>query len=230
MAQRKDEHLYRDASLPVEERVDDLLERMTLEEKAGQLFHDMIMVGPDGNLSEASASFSIDSTEELVGEKHMTHFNLLGPVKDIRVTAEWHNRLQKRALETRLGIPISLSTDPRNHFTDNVGTSFRAGALSQWPETLGLAALRSANLVERFADIARQEYLALGLRVALHPQIDLATEYRWARINATFGEDADLSSELVAAYIRGFQQKDFGSKSVSTMTKHFPGGGPQKDG
>ena len=221
---------YRDSTLPIDERVDDLLKRMTLEEKAGQMFHDMILMGPEGSLSQASADFGIAGTEDLVGGKHMTHFNLLGPVKDARLTAEWYNRLQNRALETRLGIPITLSTDPRNHFTDNVGTSSRAGVLSQWPETLGLAALRSPELVQHFADIARQEYLALGLRVALHPQVDLATEYRWARINATFGEDADLSSELVSAYIRGFQGKELGTRSVSTMTKHFPGGGPQKDG
>jgi beta-glucosidase len=70
---------------------------------------------------------------------------------------------------------------------------------------LGFAALRSADLVERFADIARQEYLALGFRVALHPQVDLATQPRWARIKTTFGEDADLTSELGVAYVRGLQ-------------------------
>ena len=59
---------------------------------------------------------------------------------------------------------------------------------SQWPETLGLAAIGSAALVESFADIARQEYLAVGLRLALHPQIDLATEPRWSRISGGFGE------------------------------------------
>ena len=210
---------YKDACLPIDERVEDLLGRMTLKEKAGQVFHDMIMMGPDGELSKASADFGIAGTEELVGDRCMTHFNLLGPVQNVLMTAEWYNRLQKYALGTRLGIPITLSTDPRNHFTDNIGTSFRAGVLSQWPETLGLAALRSPELVERFADVARQEYLALGLRVALHPQVDLATEPRWARINATFGEDADLSSELVGAYIRGFQGQKLGKHSVSTMTK-----------
>lgn len=71
---------------------------------------------------------------------------------------------------------------------------------------------------------------SVGLRAALHPQIDLSTEPRWSRINATFGEDAALTSELVAAYIRGFQGDTFGADSVSTMTKHFPGGGPQLDG
>jgi beta-glucosidase len=84
--------------------------------------------------------------------------------------------------------------------------------------------------VQRYADVARQEYLAAGIRVALHPQIDLATEPRWARIGMTFGEDADLTSRLVTAYIRGFQGTQLGPASVATMTKHFPGGGPQQDG
>jgi len=103
-------------------------------------------------------------------------------------------------------------------------------AVSQWPEPLGLAALRSVELVQRFADIARQEYLALGFRLALHPQVDLAREPRWSRIGATFGEDATLTSELAVAYVRGFQGTEVGPTSVSTMTKHFPGGGPQLDG
>src|SRR5271170_1129536 len=222
--------LYRDASRPIGERVEDLLAQMTLAEKAGQLFHNMIVMGPQGTLSEGHPAFGIESTDQLVGDKLMTHFNLIGPILDVRVVAEWHNRLQRRAQETRLGIPVTLSTDPRSHFTDNVGTGFLAGSFSQWPETLGFAAIRSAELVERFADIVRQEYTAIGLRVALHPQIDLATEPRWARIGATFGEDADLTSELVAAYIRGFQGEKLGATSVSTITKHFPGGGPQKDG
>ena len=77
---------------------------------------------------------------------------------------------------------------------------------SQWPDPLGLGATRDAELVERFGDIARQEYLAVGIRTALHPMADLATEPRWARMSGTFGEDAELSSRLTAAYIRGFQK------------------------
>ena len=221
---------YWDNKLPIDQRVDDLISRMTLEEKAGQLFHDMIITGPDGGLAGPMPAFGLDSTEASLTNKQMTHFNLLGPVTDAKLVAEWHNTLQRFAQKGRLGIPITLSTDPRNHFSENVGASFRAGLLSQWPETLGFAALGSPELVERFADIARQEYVAIGLRVALHPQIDLATEPRWARINATFGEDADLSGDLGAAYIRGFQGSKLGPQSVATMTKHFPGGGPQQDG
>ena len=81
-----------------------------------------------------------------------------------------------------------------------------------------------------FADIARQEYVAVGIRVALHPLADLATEPRWARAAGTFGEDAELAAQMVAAYIRGFQGESLGPESVACMTKHFPGGGPQRDG
>ncbi|MFP3381026.1 glycoside hydrolase family 3 N-terminal domain-containing protein, partial [Bacillus sp. SIMBA_069] len=86
--------------------------------------------------------------------------------------------------------------DPRHSFTDNPGTAMLSGPFSQWPEPLGLAAIRDEETVERFADIARQEYVAVGLRVALHPQVDLATEPRWSRQLATFGEDAELTSRL----------------------------------
>jgi beta-glucosidase-like glycosyl hydrolase len=231
MAESELDMPYRNSALGVEERVNDLLGRMTVEEKAAMIFHDIIFVGPDGTLAGASPQFDMPSTKELIRQKQMTHFNLLGPITDAQATARWYNNVQREARKTRLGIPVTISSDPRNHFTDNVGTSFSAGIFSQWPEMLGLAALRSADLVERFAHVARQEYLAVGLRLALHPQVDLATEPRWARLNAGFGEDADLSSELVAAYIRGFQNgATLGKNSVSTMTKHFPGGGPQKDG
>jgi len=216
--------------LPVAERVELLLAEMTVEEKAGLFFQDMIVMGEDGELSGGDAAFGLPSTREYVVDQHMTHFNLLGTAPSARQIALWHNRLQELAASTRLGIPVSLSTDPRHSFTDNPGATFMAGPFSQWPEPLGLAATRDAELVERFGDIARQEYTAVGIRVALHPQVDLATESRWARQLQTFGEDAALAGELGGAYVRGFQGESFGPGSVSTMTKHFPGGGPQKDG
>lgn len=219
-----------DASLPVEERVDLILAEMTVEEKVGLFFQTMITIGPDGGLSAGDPAFGLPSTDEYVNERHMTHFNLLGAAPTAGDIARWHNRLQELAASTRLGIPVSLSTDPRHSFTDNPGAAMHAGPFSQWPDALGLAATRDEELVRTFGDIARQEYTAVGIRVALHPQVDLATEPRWARQLQTFGEDAELSARLGAAYIRGFQGETVGPASVSTMVKHFPGGGPQKDG
>ncbi|GAA1957079.1 glycoside hydrolase family 3 protein [Agromyces allii] len=221
---------YRDASLPVDERVENLLAQMTLEEKAGLFFQTMIAMSQDGELSEANPMFGLPSNHDQVIGKGMTHFNVLGSAPSAELMAKWHNALQELAASTRLGIPVTISTDPRHSFSDNPLAGMLSGPFSSWPETIGLAAIRDEALVERFGDIARQEYTAVGIRVALHPQIDLATEPRWGRQVATFGEDAELTGKLGAAYIRGFQGESFGPGSVSTMTKHFPGGGPQMDG
>lgn len=221
---------YQNASLCIDERVEDLLSRMTVEEKAGQLFHTQLQQGPNGTLDLGNVTARRNSTENMVGEKLMTHFNLVGEVQDVGVVATWYNRVQELALSTRLGIPITLSSDPRHSFTDNIGTGFSANEFSQWPESLGLAALRDPELVKTFAQVAREEYTAIGVRSALHPQIDLSTEPRWARIGNTMGEDANLTSELVVAYIKGFQGETLGRHSVTTVTKHFPGAGPMENG
>jgi beta-glucosidase len=218
---------YRDALLPPKIRADDLLSRTNVEEKAGLLFQTVVF--PETDLEGTPlGGFSLPSTSDCIRRDQLNHFSILGPVHSPANFVCWVNKVQTLALkETRFGIPVTFSTDPRNHFTENVGTSADAGALSQWPETLGLAALRDIDLVRKFADIARQEYCALGIRCSLHPQIDLATEYRWSRINATFGEDADLSADMVEAYIQGFHGTNYGKNSVSTIAKHFPGGGAQ---
>ncbi|KAF1930425.1 glycoside hydrolase family 3 protein [Didymella exigua CBS 183.55] len=215
---------YRDASLSVDERVDDLIQRMTLEEKAGQLFQNAL------NLPANGSSTLVNTTVLAIEGNFQTHFNLAGAVDSPRVAALWHNNVQQSALNTRLGIPVTMSSDPRNSYIDAVGSQIAATAFSQWPGSLGLAALRDASLVKKFANIVRQEYLAIGLRSALHPQVDLSTEPRWARIGGTMGEDANLTAELVVAYIQGFTGDEFGNQSVTTVTKHFPGSGPVEDG
>ncbi|PSN65209.1 beta glucosidase [Corynespora cassiicola Philippines] len=221
---------YKDSKLCIDDRVEDLLQRMTIEEKAGQLFHTQLQMGPNGTLDLGNATARRNSTDNMIAEKFMTHFNLVGQVESVRTNAEWYNRVQELALSTRLGIPITLSSDPRHAFTENLGTGFQANQFSQWPESLGLAALRDPETVQKFAEVAREEYMAIGIRSALHPQIDLSTEPRWARIGNTMGEDANLTSTLVVAYLKGFQGEEFGAHSVTTVTKHFPGGGPMENG
>lgn len=221
---------YRDASRPVADRVENLLGQMTLEEKAGLFFHTMVVPGDNGQLEPSNSPFDLPGVSGMVVGQHMTHFNVLGSAPSGAELAAWHNAVQELAANTRLGIPVTFSTDPRHHFSNNPGASILAGPFSQWPETLGFGALADEELTQMFGDIARQEYAAVGLRVALHPQIDLATEPRWGRQNGTFGENADLTAKLGAAYIRGFQGETLGADSVSTMAKHFPGGGPQLDG
>jgi beta-glucosidase len=202
---------------------------MTLEEKAGLMFHTFVPVNPDDTSLDQPGFFGPLSISEMVLGRRMNHFNVAG-ISTPRQTAEWHNRLQKLAERTRLGIPVTIASDPRHAFTRNPAFGMATGTFSQWPEPIGLAATRDVALVQEFADIARQEYLAVGIRTALHPMADLATEPRWARIAGTFGEDAELAAAMVYAYVRGFQGETLGKDSVACMTKHFPGGGPQKDG
>jgi beta-glucosidase len=107
---------------------------------------------------------------------------------------------------------------------------FSAGPFSQWPDGLGLAAIDDPVSTEAFAEIVRREYCAVGIRAALHPQIDLATEPRWARQLQTFGADSQRVGAHTAAYLHGLQGSEAGPSSVACTAKHFPGGGPQKDG
>jgi beta-glucosidase len=220
---------YEDPRRPLEERVEDLLKQMTLEEKAGMMFQTMIGMNKDGTILEKTGLFPLPQTSDMIARRLMNHFNILEG-SDPRHMAEWHNRIQKLAERTRLGIPITISSDPRHAFSNNPLAGMMAGSFSQFPEPTGLAATRDVDLVQQFGEIARQEYLAVGIRLALHPMADLATEPRWCRVNGTFGEDAELTAQMTAAYIRGFQGETLGKDSVACMTKHFPGAGPQKDG
>lgn len=221
--------VYEDPRQPIDKRVEDLIGQMTLEEKAGLLFINGAVVNADGSIEDkpGAPGFGRAAVTQIVHQQ-MNHFNLW-QIPSGRVVASWYNQLQGFAEQTRLGIPITIASDPRNHFSHNI-FSMAATDFSQWCETLGFAAIGDVELVRQFADIVRREYLAVGIRVALHPQIDLATEPRWPRISGTFGEDAHLTSRLVKAYIEGFQGETLGPHSVACMTKHFPGGGPQNEG
>ncbi|MCW3765134.1 glycoside hydrolase family 3 protein [Paenarthrobacter sp. PAE-2] len=220
---------YEDHRLSPLERTEDLLSRLSLEEKAGVMFHTVIETGPAGSLLETPGNISKSPTSTVVLGKLMNHFNIHG-LGTAREAARWSNSLQELAERTPHGIPITISTDPRHAFIENSGASFTAAHFSQWPEPIGLSAIGSLEQIRRFADIARQEYTAVGIRAALHPTVDLATEPRWCRQAGTFGQDSELSSQYVVEYLQGFQGDTLGPGSVACTTKHFPGGGPQRDG
>lgn len=224
--------VYEDTRRPIEDRVQDLLKKMTLEEKAGMMFYSPIRVNADGSIEDKPASGLLASLSPVgvneIDKRHITHFNLFAvPAPD--TLAMWYNKIQQYEEKTRLGIPLTIASDPRNQGSAGI-FAMSAKTFSMWPDPLGLAAIGDDKLTEQFADISRQEYLAVGIRQALHPQVDLATEPRWPRISGTFGEDAALTSRMATAYIKGYQGEKLGANSVATMTKHFPGGGPQKDG
>ena len=222
---------YEDYRVATTDRVEDLLSQMTLEEKVGQMFHPPVLIEPDPLfrvfLEAMNAGTSI---EELISRKSLTHFNFYGGASPENI-AKRLNELQRIAERTRLGIPLSISSDPVHEVPRGGGiASFTLGGVSKWPSQLGFAAGRDASMLEVFGKVAAAEYRAMGFTTALHPMSDMATEPRWARNFGTFGSNAELSAEMTVAYMKGFQGNGLSDKSVMTMVKHFPGGGPQLDG
>jgi beta-glucosidase len=222
---------YEDWRLPAAARARDLVARMTLDEKAGTMMHGTARAAGPMGMAGVGTRYDSAANRALVdGAKVTSMITRLGG-EPAALAAE-HNALQEIAERTRLGIPVTVSTDPRHHFQYVLGASVTAGQFSQWPEPLGLAALGDPALVRRFGDVARQEYRAVGIHMALSPQADLATEPRWGRINGTFGEDAALAGRLVRAYVEGFQHGAAGvdTAGVATIVKHWVGYGAAKDG
>lgn len=214
---------YEDWRLDAATRAADLLVRMTLEEKAGSMLH--------GSLVGSADAYDLVQARQSILERKVTHLitRLSGTPQTM---AEQNNAIQQIAEASRLGIPLTISTDPRHHFQYTEGASVAAAGYTQWPELLGFAAVGDAERVRQFADIARQEYRAAGIHMGLSPQADLATEPRWSRINGTFGEDAALAGTLVQAYVEGFQggSTGLGAGSVALVVKHWVGYGAAEHG
>ncbi|WP_236632236.1 glycoside hydrolase family 3 protein [Caulobacter sp. BP25] len=212
------------------QRAADLVARMTLEEKAGEMMHGTLPA-LGGMVPGRGKGYDLDKLKPLILERHVTTFitRLSG---DPAWLAEQNNAVQAIAEQGRLGVPVTISTDPRHHFQFVDGASVAAGGFSQWPEATGLAAIGDEKLARRFGDIARQEYRAVGIHQALSPMADLATEPRWSRISGTFGEDPDLAGRMVKAYIQGFQGGDtnLAPNGVSAVVKHWVGYGASVKG
>lgn len=224
--------VYENPTVSSQERAKDLVGKMTLAEKIGAIFITYAFVEKDGSISNQTMMTSGKKVDSLIKHNLMTHFNIVAmtPLKATAI-ARYNNTIQKIAEKTRLGIPITISSDPRHSAkqTDNV-TAAEAGDFTPFPEPIGFGAIGDPVIMKKFAAIAAQEYRAVGISCALHPMADLATEPRWSRISGSFGENELLSEKLIKSYIQGFQGDQLSSNSVMCITKHFPGSGPQKEG
>ncbi|KIA85752.1 glycoside hydrolase family 3 protein [Flavobacterium sp. AED] len=250
---------YEDWRLPNETRVKDLISQMTLEEKIGfMLISTTRMEGDyafqqDAPKAEIKSGFNEEDlvqninmfskkplpvpvmsavgTTKAVTQYNLRHF-ILRANTSAKNMAEWSNNLQRLCESSRLGIPAIVASNPRNNITvdASVGLSVGTTIFSKWPGELGLAAMRDLELTREFADIARQEWAAVGLRKGYMYMADLATEPRWQRVEGTFGENADLAASMIREITLGFQKNKLETGSVALTIKHFPGGGPQVDG
>jgi beta-glucosidase len=213
---------YEDWRLPATDRAADLVGRLDLAQKAGLLVHASLT----GQGTYDRAAFT-----PLLAERHITTFISRLGVDAVTLATE-HNALQEAAEAQPFGIPLLISTDPRSGFTVTEGQTVSNGDFTPFPDAIGLGATGDPALTLEMAEIIRQEYAAVGIREALSPQADLATEPRWTRINGTFGSVGADVEPHVAAYIEGLQGGTDGitSDSVATVVKHWVGYGAQENG
>ena len=232
--------LYKDPSRPVEARVEDLLKRMTLEEKAAQLitlWEQKAKVQTDAGVfspEEASQNFpdGIGQFARPSDKRGVAQTNAgaagasAGTVnRDARDTAEYVNAAQRWAVErTRLGIPILMHEEALHGYVARGATSF--------PQSIALASSWDPALLERVFSVAAREMRARGATLALAPVVDVARDPRWGRIEETYGEDPYLVSEMGLAAIRGYQgtKLPLPSDKIMVTLKHMTGHGQPESG
>lgn len=244
--------IYEDWRKSADERAKDLASKMSIDQIAGLMLYSAHQAIPSGSTrfgassynrkpfaeSGAKASDLSDQQIKFLTKDNLRHV-LVTSVRSPEDAAVWNNNVQALCESIGLGIPANNSSDPRHRSVSdaeyNVGS---VGQISMWPGSLGMAATFDPTLVKLFGRIAATEYRSLGISTALSPQIDLATEPRWSRVNGTFGENPQLSADMARAYVDGFQTSEndkvitdgWGYTSVNTMIKHWPGGGPEEGG
>ena len=208
---------YKDPSQPIAARVDDLLGRMTLDEKLAQLgcVWSTQLVAEDRFSAERAAELIADGTG---------HVTRIGASTGLRPSesAAFANDIQRFLVErTRLGIPAII------HEESVAG--FAARDATQFPQAIGLASTWNPALLEEIGHVIRAQMLAVGARQTLAPVLDIARDPRWGRSEETYGEDPYLASRLGVAYIRGVQGEDL-RRGVAATGKHFIGYGLSEGG
>ena len=206
-----------------------LADELSIEQIAGLMLFSSHERSPADGLTAAQ--------QEYLAESNLRNVLNAGP-NDVDANVTWSNAMQayaeSLASEDEPYVPVNFSSDPRT--AAQLGGAYNAdGAdISRWPEHLGLAATFDVDTMDAFASMVSAEYRALGITTALSPQIDLATEPRWLRVNGTFGENVELNTQLAAAYVEGFQSSPgtdgWGDESVNAMIKHWAGDGPGEGG
>src|SRR5579862_2054956 len=212
---------YRQASLPIDERVRDLLGRMTVEEKARQLdmyagIPDLIDKAKDKTHAAPDARFLPDSAAKLFGTLGA------GSIHDLYPRAELANDIQRWFIgHSRLGIPAIFIEEGLHGYSD--GTVF--------PTPLNLAATWNPDLARQTGAAIAAEMRAAGVHMVLGPVLDVAREPRWGRVEEDFGEDPYLTGQLGLAYVQGVQGDSLASDhTVIAEPKHFVGHGSPESG
>lgn len=247
---------YEDWRLSPEERAENLVSLMNIDEKIGMMLINSRRMGlsqddkkktsHDGILDEAIvekgesifATSKVYGTTHTITERNLRHFILRDNFSPAEMT-EWINKMNEVAEGTRLGIPNIIASNSRNENAEPIfGMNDAGGIFSTWPGTLGLAAAAQgdiknggdASLISEFAKIAREEWDATGIRKGYMYMADTVTDPRWQRTYGTFGEDPEFIADAIGRLIEEFQGEELGKNSIAMTTKHFPGGGARENG
>ena len=222
--------LYKDAAQPVERRVDDLMKRMTLREKVGQMCQ---FVGLE-HLRMAEKNASPEEIRDGHAQGYYPGYHSTDILRMVEtgeassffhvVTPEEANFLQGLARKSRLGIPLLIGIDAIH------GNGLYRGA-TIYPTSIGQAATFDPALIERLCCETAAEMRAMGAQWTFNPNVEVARDARWGRCGESFGEDPLLVSEMGAASVRGYQGGDFtGPDKVIACAKHFVGGSQPVNG
>lgn len=223
--------IYKDAKQPVEKRVEDLLNRMTIEEKIAQMTQ---YVGPNHirenqqrfkgkGVAKNDDAYGFYPTLSINDLYRMTEQGMIGSFLHV-VTAEEANRLQKLAAKSRLGIPLIIGIDAIH------GNALVSGT-TVYPTPIGQAASFNPSLVEQLSRESAEEVRAGGAHWTFTPNVDVARDARWGRVGETFGEDPYLVSQMGVATIKGYQGAECkGAKSVLACAKHLIAGSEPSNG
>ncbi|MDZ7264574.1 MAG: glycoside hydrolase family 3 C-terminal domain-containing protein [candidate division KSB1 bacterium] len=192
LAQAADKPMYKNPNLPIDQRVTDLLQRMTLEEKIGQLQCMISEVEKTGLIEKGLGGLGC----------------ILRPFAAAEA-ANKMNRLQKLALEkSRLGIPILMHDEALHGLVGNAATAF--------PQAIGLAATWDTELMAQVATAIARETKSRGIRQVLSPVVNIARDVRWGRVEESYGEDPFLTARMGVAFCKSFEQE-----GVITTPKHY---------
>ncbi|HEY5621282.1 MAG TPA: glycoside hydrolase family 3 N-terminal domain-containing protein, partial [Pontiella sp.] len=222
---------YLDPALSVEQRVNDLLPRMTLREKIGQ----MVQYTADPNKENKDSSGQDDLTVKLENAEEREYAEGIKTKADLVKKGEIGsflkvpgmaaaNYIQKVAEQSRLKIPVLVATDAIH------GHGSYTSPSTIFPTPLSLASTFDSSLAEAVARMTRKEMRATGYHWTFSPNVDVVRDSRWGRTGETFGEDPYLASEMGTAMVRGYQNGAIGKDSVLSCLKHFAVGGEALNG
>lgn len=209
---------YKDASLPIPERVADLLSRMTLEEKIAQMHAFWLILSEDGKHRVRSDEFTGHSDEDKLQQMLLNGLGqITRPLGSHSVDPEQGvralNRLQKFLVEeTRLGIPVM------SHEECLVGLMARGATL--FPSALAFGATWNPDLVRQVAEVIGEEARSIGCHQGLAPVLDVSRDARWGRTEETFGEDPYLVGVMATRYVQGLQGE---KRDLLATLKHYVG-------